>query len=61
MSTIENCLMHYKKLLNLLEEDLSDAKEGFQGDLLDAYRAIVKQEMAEVSNEMNSLKRVSSE
>lgn len=61
METINDCLVHYRKLLNLLDEDFSEIKEGLQGDLLDAYRAIVRQEIAEINNEMSSLKRVGNE
>ena len=55
---IDDCLVHYKKLLDLLEEDLDTIKKSFQGELLDEYRSIVKKEINEVNDKMNVLKRL---
>lgn len=61
MSTIHICVQHYGKLLELLEEDLEDIRQGLQGDLLDAYEAVVKKEIFEVKNHLDTLRRVANE
>ncbi len=61
MSDINTCLWHYRRLLDLYEEDLLTMKRGLQGDLLDAYAAVVKREISEVNKHMNSLRRVAKE
>lgn len=61
MSNIDDCLVHYKKLINLLEEDLESIQKSLQGELLDRYNSIVKKEINEVNNKMNVLKRVNNE
>lgn len=61
MGNINECLMHYNKLLALLEDDLVGIKGGFQGELMDAYRSVVKEEINEVQNKIRALKRVCNE
>ena len=39
-------IMHYRNLHSLLEEDLQQARQSLQGDLLNAYEELVKKELA---------------
>lgn len=61
MQIVDECLEHYRKLLNYLEEDLDSIKEVFQDELMDAYRAVVKKEILEVNEEKKALKKASGE
>lgn len=49
--------MHYNKLLNCLEEDATNIKYGFRGEVMEAYRAIVQQEIIKINQNITLLKR----
>lgn len=57
MSSICDCYVHYNRLINLLEEDLSSIQDCFQGEIMDAYKAIVKEEIIRVNEEIDALKK----
>lgn len=57
MGSISDCLVHYNRLLNFLEEDLSSIQDCFQGEVMDAYKAIVKEELIKVNEEIDALKK----
>ena len=53
----EVCVSQYRKLLQLLEEDSGEIVLGLQGELLDAYRAILTREKDVLSNALKSIQK----
>ena len=51
----EVCESQYRKLLQLLEEDSDEIAQGLQGELLDAYRAILIREKDTLSSALKSI------
>ena len=51
----EECIARYRQLLQLLEEDGDEIESCFQGDMLDAYRAILAKEKDILSNAISSI------
>ena len=41
----EECLIHLRCLLQMLEEEYTDIAHSLQGELLDAYRSVLTDEM----------------
>ena len=58
MPNIDDCLVHYKKLINFLEEDLESIQKGFQGELLNTYRMITEQEIDAINKKIKVLERI---
>ena len=46
---LEEYALEYARLLRLLETDSMQVAEGIQGDLLDAYRSVLKLEKSTLS------------
>ena len=44
MDIIEECEYKYRQIFSLMEQDAEEIALGMQGELLDAYRDLVKQE-----------------
>lgn len=49
---MDECLVHYQRLLALLEEDLQEIGQCIRGELLEEYRRIVQEEMDQVREQM---------
>ena len=49
---MDECLVHYQRLLALLEEDLLEIGQCIRGELLEEYRRIVQEEMDQVREQM---------
>ena len=41
----EECLIHLRCLLQMLEEEYTDIAHSLQGELLDSYRSVLTEEM----------------
>ncbi len=54
MYELSESIVHYHKLVELLEEDLSSISNCIQGELLDEYREVVKREMEILKNTIKS-------
>jgi len=57
MCEVEVCAFQYRKLIQLLEEDFNDIALGLQGELLEAYRAILVLEKDALSNALKSIQK----
>lgn len=53
--SIEECLHYYRKLIDLLEQDSLQMGNAVEGDLLEAYRKLLKKEITETRNMMQLL------
>ncbi len=49
---MDECLVHYQRLLALLEEDLLEIGQCIRGELLEEYRRVVQEEMDQVRGQM---------
>lgn len=58
MNEKEICEFRLRRLLNLLEEDFDEITQGFQGDLLSAYRAILNKEQDILSNALTIIRNI---
>ena len=56
---LEECLRHYQKALEYLEEEQIQITQGLQSDLLDAYRETVLKEINELTEKISQLKALS--
>lgn len=56
MEELNECIMHYIALLNALEEDTMMIRQGFGGDLLDAYRTSMQRELMDMSDEVQRIR-----
>lgn len=56
MEELNECIMHYIALLNALEEDSMMIRQGFGGDLLDAYRTSMQRELMDMSDEVQRIR-----
>ena len=50
------CVERYRKLINLLDEEIYEMRKFVQGDILDAYLRILQQEKSFLTDAMNSMK-----
>lgn len=54
----EECLSQYRKLLQLLDQDSEEIALGLQGELLDAYRAILIRERDTLMSALRSIQSI---
>ena len=54
----EECLSQYRKLLQLLEQDSEEIALGLQGELQDAYRAILIRERDTLMSALRSIQSI---
>lgn len=45
MLNLEECVVHCKRLIDLLAEDETDIAYSVQGEILDTYRAVISEEL----------------
>lgn len=50
------CIEKYRKLINLLDEEIYEMRKFVQGDILEAYLRILQQEKSSLTDAMNSMK-----
>lgn len=50
MYEIEESMVHYRKLMELMEEDFAGIARCIQGELLEEYRETIKREMDILKN-----------
>lgn len=50
MYDLEESIVHYQRLIELMEEDMADISLCIQGELLDEYREVVEREMDILKN-----------
>jgi hypothetical protein len=55
MNNIDECIIHYRRLHNLLIDDETEIACCFEGEILDAYRAVLKEEIQMMESMMKSL------
>lgn len=55
MNNLEECLIHLKKLLALLEEDCAEVERGIKDIPMEIYRETLQIEMNQVSEQIRQL------
>ena len=58
MEEMELCIVQYRRLLQLLEEDAAGAALGLRGDLLTAYTSVLEKEEETLRNALRSFQSI---